>query len=358
LSSHTVRAQRAARLLLVAAALLATVWGGAAQAGAVDNGTVGIRPATESDFFHLSLYPGAATDATAVVSNHTATAVTLLTYPVDGLSTPQGGFSLAAQHDPQRGVGTWAQLSVDHISVPAHADVKISFRLTVPVGTPPGDYAGGVIIQSPEQAGKTVTVGGQTAVQLNVIQRQGVRIYLHVDGTAIRTLTTGPLTAHHAGKTVAFDLTLKNTGNSTLHPTAALDLKSSVGANTHLQFPAPEMLLPGASITLHTALAQAPLIEYGHAEATVQSEAGTGHARTSLIYAPPALIAGAILLLGLLLLAAWRTTRFLRRARQALAVQTDDSTPTGRHAAAATLSRGTSHSPVADQSPATGIFAE
>jgi hypothetical protein len=313
-----VHIHRAARILVVAVAILAAVFGFAARARAVDNGTLGIGPATESDFFHIALYPGSATDATAVVSNHTASAVTLLTYPVDGASTPQGRFSLASQADPSRGVGAWVHLDSDHITVPAHADLKVPFRLTVPVGTSPGDYAGGLIIQSPEQAGKTVTVGSQTAVQLNIIQRQGVRIYLHVAGTAIRTLQTGPLTWHHTGKTITFDLTIRNTGNITLHPTASLDLTSILGPNSHLQFQSPEMLLAGASLVLHTTLEDAPLIETGHADATVNSEAGTSHTRTTLTYAPPTLIAGAVILLAALFLAAWRITRFLRRARLAL----------------------------------------
>lgn len=334
MNNHPVWTRRPVRVWLATTlAALAVLAGFIAPAGAVDNGTVGIRPATESDFFHLSLYPGSATDATAVVANHTSSPITLLTYPVDGASTPQGRFSLDSQTDPRRGVGAWVQLASDQVTVPAQAELRVPFRLTVPVGTPPGDYAGGVIIQSPEQAGKTVTVGGQTAVRLNVIQRQGVRIYLHVAGTAIRALQAGPLTWHHTRGTLIFDLALTNTGNTTLHPGAVLDIVSRLGANTHLQFPAPELLLPGTRLVLHTAVPHAPLVETGHAEATVRSEAGTRHTRTSLTYAPPALIVGALILLALLLLTIWRTTRYLRRARRALAAHAAHSRPTGRHAA-------------------------
>jgi hypothetical protein len=357
-SKHPVQIHRAARILAAAVVMLAAVCGFAARAAAVDNGTLGIRPATESDFFHLSLYPGSATDATAVVSNHTASAVTLQTYPVDGASTPQGRFSLASQRDPRRGDQTSVHLDSDHIAVPAFADVKVPFRLTVPVGTPPGDYAGGLIIQSPERAGKTVTVGGQTAVQLNVIQRQGVRIYLHVAGTAIRTLQTGALTWHHTRGTIAFDLTLKNTGNTTLHPTASLDLRSRLGANTQLQFEAPEMLLPGASLVLHTTLAHAPLVETGHADATVQSEAGTSHTQTTITYAPATLIAAAVLLLAALLLGAWRVTRFLRRARRALTALTDDTPTRGRHAADTYATTPHGDERATAEAPATGFTQE
>lgn len=329
----------ACTVLVLAIATLTAFLGFATRADAIDTGTLGIRPATESDFFHLSLYPGSATDATAVLSNHTDKPITLLTYPVDGTSTPQGRFSLAAQGDPRSGVGAWVQLHADHVTVPARAELKVGFRLAVPAGTPPGDYAGGLVIQPPEQAGKSVTVGGQTAVTLNVIQRQGVRIYLHVAGAAIRTLQTGPLSWQHTDSMLTFDLAVTNTGNTTLHPTATLDMTSRIGATTQLQFSAPELLLPGASTTLHTTLPRAPLIEAGAADAAVQSEAGTSHTGANISYVPATLLAAAALLLVLLLVATWRSIRFLRRARQALAIQNGHTQTTGRHAVLETITR-------------------
>ena len=296
-------------------ALLAT----AGPAAAVDNGSLGIRPANESDFFHLSLYPGAATDATAIVSNHTQAPVTLLTYPVDGQSSPQGAFALAAQSDPRTGMGAWAQLGTDHITVPANSDLKVPFRISVPLGTPPGDYAGGLIIQSAPVQGKTATVSGGAAVRLDVIQRQGVRIYLSVAGTAVKALQHSNLSWQHTGDTVTFTLPLHNTGNTILHPTAAVDLSSQIGANTQLTFDTPESMLPGATLNLHAHLSHAALIQVGSAQATITSEAGTDHARTSIFYAPWVLIGSALLILVLALYGAWRTIRFVRRARRAIA---------------------------------------
>lgn len=313
---------RAVRILLVVIAAMAAVFSGVAPAAAVGDGTLGIRPANESDFFHISLYPGAATDAVAVVSNQSASTITLLNYPVDGASTPEGRFTLASREDTRRGVGAWARLASDNITVPANSELKVPFRLTVPVGTPPGDYVGGIVIQSPERAGKPVGVGGQIAVQLNVIQRQGVRIYLRVAGTANPQLQTGPLAWEHDGDSVAFNLTMRNTGNTSLHPAASLEVMSSLGTNAQLQFQAPEILLPGATIVVQARLAPAPVIEAGHADATVRSEAGTSHAYTKLGYAPPLLVAATALLLTALIFAAWRTIRFVRRARHALAEAT------------------------------------
>ncbi|TFB56396.1 DUF916 domain-containing protein [Cryobacterium tagatosivorans] len=300
---------------VLALALLAT----AGPAAAIDNGTLGIRPSNESDFFHLSLYPGAATDATAIVSNHTDTPVTLLTYPVDGQSSPQGTFALAAQTDPRTGIGAWVRLDTAQITVPANSDLKVPFRLSVPANTPPGDYAGGLIIQSPPVEGETSIVGGDTAVRLDVIQRQGVRIYLNVAGTALKSLELGDLSWKQTGDTVTFTLPVRNTGNSILHPTATLDLSGWIGANTNLNFDTPESILPGENLDLKARLLKAPPIQAGTADATITSEAGTDHAQASIVYAPWLLLGVGLFLLAVVVYGLWRAARFVRRARRAIA---------------------------------------
>lgn len=310
------------------AALALCLLAGSGPVAAVDNGALGIRPANESDFFHMSLYPGAALEATAIVTNHTQTAVTLLNYPVDATSTPQGAFALANQDEPRPGVGGWVQLANDHITVAANSELKVPFRISVPAGTPPGEYAGGLIIQSPPVQGKTSTVDGDTAVRLDVIQRQGVRIYLNVAGTAVSTLKHGDLSWQQTGDTLTFTVPLNNTGNTILHPSATLDVSSWLGANTQLKFDTPESMLPGSALELHARLTQAPAIQSGTAEATFTSEAGTEHSETSVIYAPwPLLVAGLFLVLALAY-GAWRTARFVRRARHAIAQITENERET------------------------------
>ncbi|WP_238324578.1 DUF916 domain-containing protein [Arthrobacter sp. Rue61a] len=290
----------------------------AGPASAVDNGTLGIRPETESDFFHLSLYPGATTEATAVVSNHTSSPVTLLTYPVDGENTVQGTFAMAAQSAPREGVGAWAELDTEQITVPANTDLKVPFRLTVPEGTPPGDYAGGLIIQSPTVQGKTTAVNGDTAIRLDTIQRQGVRIYLNVAGTAAKSLAHGSLSWKHNGDNLDFTLPIRNTGNTILHPSAHMDLSGWPATATRLEFDTPDGLLPGASIDLHATLARAPMIQSGAAEATLTSEAGTAQAGLRVFYAPwPLLVIGPVCFAAAFY-GAWRAFRFIRRARIAL----------------------------------------
>ncbi|GEP27889.1 DUF916 domain-containing protein [Cryobacterium levicorallinum] len=324
---RTRRTERTARpltilVVLLAAALLAPVGLALAMpqsAQAIDDGTLGIRPQLESDFFHIVLAPGAAIDATAIVSNYTDAAVTLLNYAVDGQSTPQGAFALAAQADTRAGVGAWVALDAEEITVPANSDLAVPFRLTVPVGTTPGDYAGGLIIQSPPVQGETTTGNGDAALRLDVIQRQGVRIYLTVDGTASATLAHGDLSWERSGDSITFALPITNTGNTILFPVTELSIDSAIGVNDSLSFNTPESILPGATLTLRAVLTELPLIQAGTARATLQSDAGAETVSTSLVYLPWWIIAVAVLVPLLLAFASWRTTRFIRRARQAIA---------------------------------------
>jgi hypothetical protein len=308
--------------LLVAVAVLAPVFAAlsvSAPAAAIDDGTLGIRPELESDFFHINLAPGAAMEANAIVSNHTDAAVTLLNYAVDGQSTEQGAFALAAQADEQTAVGSWVTLGAESITIPAGSDLTVPFRLSVPATATPGDYAGGLIIQSPPIEGETTTSNGDAALRLDVIQRQGVRIYLTVAGTATTQLSHGSLSWEHRGEQVTFTLPIENTGNTILYPTAELSLNSLIGATTELQFKTPESILPGATLNLEATLTPAGFVQLGSADAELVSDAGTEEVSTTFTYVPWWIILIVLLVVVALAFALWRITLFVRRARRALA---------------------------------------
>ncbi|MDJ0339174.1 DUF916 domain-containing protein [Cryobacterium sp. PH31-O1] len=308
--------------LLLAVALLAPVLATLAvgsPASAIDDGTLGIRPELESDFFHINLAAGAAIEANAIVSNHTDVPVTLLNYAVDGQSTEQGSFALAAQADEQTALGSWVTLGAESITVPANSDLKVPFRLSVPVTATPGDYAGGIIIQSPPIQGETTTSTGDAALRLDVIQRQGVRIYLTVAGTATTALNHGALRWERSGDQVTFTLPIENTGNTILYPTAKLSLNSVIGVTTELQFTTPESILPGATLDLEATLPQAAFIQIGSADAELLSDAGTEQVSATFNDVPWWIILILLLLVAAIAFGAWRMTLFVRRARLALA---------------------------------------
>ena len=162
----------------------------APAAQAIDNGAFGIRPSNGSDFFRLRMAPGAVIDAVAIVTNHTAAPVTLLTYPVDGATTPNGGFVLNARGAPQSRVGLWAQLGSTRVTVPARSETSIPFTIGVPKNALSGDFVGGVVIETLPVDGVADQATG-TATRVDVIHRQGVRIYLTVAAADAPRATPG-----------------------------------------------------------------------------------------------------------------------------------------------------------------------
>ncbi|MBC7518120.1 MAG: DUF916 domain-containing protein [Microbacteriaceae bacterium] len=291
---------------------------GAAPAAAVDNGTIGIRPATESDFFHLNLFPGAAQDLSALITNRTAGAITVQTYPVDAVSTTKGDFAFASREDPRRKVAGWTSLLGPSVTVPAHQVVRVPFRVTVPVGTEPGDYSGGIIMQSPTEVGKVSPNSKGAVMRMDIVQRQGVRIYLTVAGKALHQLDLGSLTWVKNDNGLEFFLPIHNAGNTILRPRATVSLPSLLGGDKLLTFDTPAALLPGASVVLQARLSAPAIVEFATAIATVTSEAPARQSSVEVRYAPLPLLAGSVGALILLVFIGWRVLRFVRRARKAL----------------------------------------
>lgn len=319
------------RIAVVLFAVVVGVVSFAGSANAVGNGTLGIRPANESDFIHVTLVGGSAQHEMAIVSNRTNAPVTLLDYPVDAIETSAGDFAFAAQSSKPVSLGSWITLASPTITLPAHTERNVPFTVTVPDGTLPGDYAGGLIIQSPPVKGTAALATNGAVTRMDVIQRQGLRVYLKVAGVATQKLAAGTLTWSQNNDTMSFAVLLRNTGNTILHPQATLLRTGMFGLTHRVNFVTPQNLLPGSSVTMHGSMNGSPGGDNGEATLVLKSEAGTQTQHVHILYAPWQLIAGAALLIALLTLAGWGGTRFVRKARAAIKeVARTGPTPTGR----------------------------
>jgi hypothetical protein len=296
------------------------LFGIALPAAAVDDGTLGIRPQYESDFFHLSIAPGAEIDVNAIITNRGDSPLTLLTYLADGVSTPQGAFALAPQGEPSTELGLWGSVGSSDVTVAARSELLLPMKVQIPWGTLPGDYIGGLIIQqAPVEGETTETADGSATVRMDVIQRQGVRIYLTVTGTAVTSLTQGELQWQKNGDSLDLILPIENTGNTTLNPSTTVEFTSWIGANTWLPFKDPGSIIPDETREVQASLTPAPFIQIGRATAVTVSEAGTNTSSVFIFSVPwPVLVALALLLAGLSY-GIVALTRFVRRARRAFA---------------------------------------
>lgn len=294
------------------------VAGNALPARAVDNGTLGIRPSNESDFFHLTVSPGETLSASAIVTNHGSAAVVLDTYAVDGETSAAGAFELKSQADPRAQVGSWVHNALSRITVKAQSQLSMPFSITVPVGTKPGDYAGGLMIQGLPIQGVTKNDNG-TPMRIDVVQRQGVRIYLKVAGTAKTSLSASSATWTANAKTVTLRLAVKNTGNTTLHPVVTAVVNPLFANSRTVSFDAPESVPPGTTVTLTARYPAAPLMQIARIHATIKSEAATTSDSTTVFAIPWQTLSVGLGMLLAIAFVVWRLVRFLRTAFSAIA---------------------------------------
>jgi hypothetical protein len=308
----------AAAVVAMCAGLVVAGVFAAQPAAAVDNGTLGIRPSNEANFFHLSVLPGASVAAIAVVTNRLAAPVTLDTYLVDGLASSKGEFALNSESNTPKTVGLWSKTASKSVTVDAKSELNVPFVITVPAGTPPGDYEGGLVIQSAPVAGST-TNSDKGSVRIDIVQRQGVRIYLTVPGKARVSLEAQPLKWVQADGTVTLSLEVHNDGNITLHPTATVEIARLFGTTTKLLVPKPESVPPGATVMMTTTYKANTFAEWSIARSVVLSAAGDKHGSSAIVIVSWGVIVGTSAVLILIAFVIWRIARFVRRARKAMA---------------------------------------
>ena len=289
-------------------------------AGAVETPRLGIRPKHEANYFHLSLLPGGRTTNTAVVSNYSDQTSRIRVYAVDAGITPQGQFALLGEKDPRKTVGNWLVPSVSELTLAPRSSAEIDFALVVPPGTVPQDYAGGIVLEGEPRAQAAQAVGGETAVQLNVVERLGVRVYLKVEGVTREHLVAGPLTrARGSGGAIDFSLVLRNDGNVRLAPTGVITLSGFGLSGQSIKLSRPELLLPGATTTVRGRWEKPPLYALGHAKAVVSyGNSLTADASTGVRLIPVILTALLVLLAVVFSYLVYRLIRFVRTARVAL----------------------------------------
>jgi hypothetical protein len=112
------------------------------------------------------------------LSNSSQHPVTVRLYGADAYNTDGGGFAFTAFKDKPTGVGTWVELPVKKVTVPAGKAADIPIVVRVPANVNPGDMAGGVVARDTKVTQGQSVAGASVGVRAGV----GVRIYAQVAG--------------------------------------------------------------------------------------------------------------------------------------------------------------------------------
>lgn len=302
-----------------------------ALAPAADNGSWAVYPVPASkaknampdrEYFYLEAAPGATVSDTVSVFNTSDQPITFRLYGADAYNTPRdGGFALRSADQPQLGVGAWAHLKVNRLTVPAHHRADIPFTITVPKGAEPGDHPGAIV------ALDTATVGTSSNGKVAVgIQRAvGARVYLRVSGPAVPAVTVqdvsvsrkAPLVPGIGSSTATVHYTLVNRGNTTVHPTLALKASGWFGGTVLDSVPKDLGidLLPGQSVTLTAPWPHPPQFDHVSLKLSIAGTDISATAGTSFLAVPWFLVGLVLVLTGLLFGARWLRARRRRAHR-------------------------------------------
>jgi hypothetical protein len=127
----------------------------------------------QTAWFLETVVPGEIVEREVEVSNSSDRVVEAELFSNDALQTVDGSFAYKDNTVENTQVGTWINVLQRTVSVPAKGSVRVHFLISAPKNTPPGEYAGviSVVEKKPTDQGK-----------INVQFRQGVRLYLTVQG--------------------------------------------------------------------------------------------------------------------------------------------------------------------------------
>lgn len=97
-------------------------------------------------------------------------------------TSPLGGVVYGQPASRQHGVAGWLTPTLTNMPLAAEQSQRAGFRLSVPAGTPPGDYVAALVAGSPAKATSTATTSGGRKVRFLVSTRTIVAVVVHIPG--------------------------------------------------------------------------------------------------------------------------------------------------------------------------------
>lgn len=158
-------------------------------------------------YFKRAVTPGSSFSDTVVVANSGRMPLTLLVYPVDGLTGQTSGSVYANRGVPRRKAGAWVRVAVSRITVDPGAQATVPFVATVPASATPGDRLAGLAVENADVA------MSRGSFRVRQVLREVVGILITVRGPAHPRLQLGKLALQTLPGT-SFGTVLVGIGNS------------------------------------------------------------------------------------------------------------------------------------------------
>jgi hypothetical protein len=189
-------------------------------------------PASQAYFVH-TVAAGAARGDEVLAINAGDQPTALDLYAVDALTGATTGAVYANRDTPPTGAGTWLRLPESRVTVPPRSTARVPFDLTVPAGTPPGQYLAGLVAQPAAAPGTAPTAAlapetGQFTVTTTT--RVVVAVAVTVPGELRRRISVTGVRASTGATGTQLTVGVRNDGNVLVRPQGTLLLRDQAGA--------------------------------------------------------------------------------------------------------------------------------
>lgn len=190
----------------------------------------GTLEAGERTNLSYELNPGDEVDDVITVFNFSNVDLSFRVYATDAFNDEDGTFQLLARDEEPVDVGSWFDLGLEGVSIPAGAQATFPITVRVPADARPGDHVGAVLASS-----EAVGTGPDGDV-INLDRRTGTRVYLRVAGPLAPELAVEDLSTTYSpsldptGGSAEVRYTIVNRGNVRLAGTYRASVAGPFGA--------------------------------------------------------------------------------------------------------------------------------
>ena len=190
-------------------------------------GHFGLAPAPSSHgkgglYFRLTVAPGHSAAAAAIITNLEAKTQVLKIGRSVGVTAANGGSTYTPLAQGCAGPACWLSGLPRLVTLPAHTQERLDFTVTVPDGTAPGQYLGGISAGA-EAASPSVIVGSSKRQSTRAVIVQDITVGVAVTVGTFSSLTTRFRIAGVQGATegpvARLSIQLDNTGQRFAHAT-------------------------------------------------------------------------------------------------------------------------------------------
>lgn len=185
-------------------------------------------------YYEFTAAPGQTVSAKIAIHNLQATPAAYDIYPVNATTSPQTGVSYGEQTTPAQGTAAWIHLASSNINMTPKQVIPVTFTVTIPAGTGPGDWVGGIAAQAPTPTTQQVPSANKTntGVSLRLTTRDIIAVVVHVPGPAAVGMKLGPtsLIVQNDARQVV-QIPMDNTGQLLFKPYLNTSISTCAGVS-------------------------------------------------------------------------------------------------------------------------------